>query len=269
MKGEGLLTMPRPLKPRVLLWADLSYADMEEVEAAQTTEELQRALGRALALQLSRPSDSILADMYLYAVLFCRERQFNREQTSVLVSIVRALHLANTETPLNNMEYCFNYFTELVLCHCVRRPPFSIDLFSPEQATQITEYLVNTYFRHYALYKYTFTPQVRLDLSLTYCGMPEAEAVDSDSLEPGPGTDEEKETATEVLESTAHDEEIKDTEVDHTGPTPWAELSQIVQRELSSEVRRVQTVLEQQLRESTQRLDSRLSSVETRRDKKK
>ncbi|XP_015201683.2 cilia- and flagella-associated protein 119 isoform X2 [Lepisosteus oculatus] len=230
MKGEGLLTMPRPLKPRVLLWADLSYADMEEVEAAQTTEELQRALGRALALQLSRPSDSILADMYLYAVLFCRERQFNREQTSVLVSIVRALHLANTETPLNNMEYCFNYFTELVLCHCVR---------------------------------------VRLDLSLTYCGMPEAEAVDSDSLEPGPGTDEEKETATEVLESTAHDEEIKDTEVDHTGPTPWAELSQIVQRELSSEVRRVQTVLEQQLRESTQRLDSRLSSVETRRDKKK
>uniref|UniRef100_W5M6B0 Cilia and flagella associated protein 119 n=1 Tax=Lepisosteus oculatus TaxID=7918 RepID=W5M6B0_LEPOC len=253
---------PRPLKPRVLLWADLSYADMEEVEAAQTTEELQRALGRALALQLSRPSDSILADMYLYAVLFCRERQFNREQTSVLVSIVRALHLANTGTPLNNMEYCFNYFTELVLCHCVRRPPFSIDLFSPEQATQITEYLVNTYFRHYALYKYTFTPQVRLDLSLTYCGMPGL------TLR-WPGTDEEKETATEVLESTAHDEEIKDTEVDHTGPTPWAELSQIVQRELSSEVRRVQTVLEQQLRESTQRLDSRLSSVETRRDKKK
>lgn len=41
-----------------------------------------------------------------------------------------------------------------------QRPPFSIDLFSQEQLALISDYVVNTYFRHFKLYKYAFTPQV-------------------------------------------------------------------------------------------------------------
>jgi len=44
---------------------------------------------------------------------------------------------------------------------------------SAEQGKQITEYIINTYFRHYKLYKYVFTPNVTLDLAFTYPGIPE------------------------------------------------------------------------------------------------
>ncbi|CAJ0936353.1 unnamed protein product [Ranitomeya imitator] len=40
------------------------------------------------------------------------------------------------------------------------RPPFSIGLFSPQQLLHMSDYFVNTYFRHFKLYKYVFTPQI-------------------------------------------------------------------------------------------------------------
>ena len=42
-----------------------------------------------------------------------------------------------------------------------QRPPFSINLFKEEQLLALADYVVNTYFRHFKLYKYVFTPQVR------------------------------------------------------------------------------------------------------------
>ncbi|TNN42014.1 Coiled-coil domain-containing protein 189 [Liparis tanakae] len=65
------------------------------------------------------------------------------------------------------------------------RPPFSIDLFSSEEAACILKYIHNRYLRHYKLYKYIFTPQVKLDLSLTYCGTPaQDEAPMEDASDP-------------------------------------------------------------------------------------
>ncbi|XP_061088452.1 coiled-coil domain-containing protein 189 isoform X2 [Conger conger] len=65
------------------------------------------------------------------------------------------------------MDQCFTYCRELLLCHS-SMPPFRVDLFNSEQMTQILSYLVNTYFRHFSLYKYIFTAQVQLTLSLSH-----------------------------------------------------------------------------------------------------
>ena len=43
---------------------------------------------------------------------------------------------------------------------CAQRPPFSIDLFGADDVRKIVEYVINTYFRHYKLYKFAFTPRV-------------------------------------------------------------------------------------------------------------
>jgi len=43
----------------------------------------------------------------------------------------------------------------------MQRPPFSIDLFGANEVRKIVEYVINTYFRHFKLYKYAFTPSVR------------------------------------------------------------------------------------------------------------
>ena len=41
-----------------------------------------------------------------------------------------------------------------------QRPPHSIELFAPDQVRLVTEYTVNSYFRHFKMYKYAFTPLV-------------------------------------------------------------------------------------------------------------
>uniref|UniRef100_A0A3P8S8S4 Cilia and flagella associated protein 119 n=1 Tax=Amphiprion percula TaxID=161767 RepID=A0A3P8S8S4_AMPPE len=114
-----------------------------------------------LALDLPEPKRGVLLELYVQTVLFCREHSFKKEQTSALLSIMKSIHEANIETPLLNFEQCLKYCKELLLCHSVRRPPFSINIFSSTEANCILEYIHNNYMRHYKLYKYIFTPQVR------------------------------------------------------------------------------------------------------------
>ncbi|KAF0025297.1 hypothetical protein F2P81_022178 [Scophthalmus maximus] len=144
-----------------------------------------RRLYRVFGVDLAEPKRGVLLELYVQTVLFCRERSFKKEQTSALLSIVKSIHEANIETPLDNIEQCFEYCKELILCHSVRRPPFSIDLFNSEEANCIFKYIHNSYMRHYKLYKYIFTPQVKLDLTLTYSRIPDHE----DSSAPGPTAD--------------------------------------------------------------------------------
>uniref|UniRef100_A0A673LQI8 Si:ch73-81k8.2 n=1 Tax=Sinocyclocheilus rhinocerous TaxID=307959 RepID=A0A673LQI8_9TELE len=141
-----------------------------------------RILCRALlASDAAQPKRRVLLELYTNLVLFCKEQHFNREQTSVLISIIKTVHQFNTETPLNNTDHCMTYCSELLLCHSVRRPPFSTDLFSSEQVTQILFYFINTYMRHYFLYKCIFTPEVQLDISLSYIGILENTNVEETS----------------------------------------------------------------------------------------
>ncbi|XP_073346290.1 cilia- and flagella-associated protein 119 [Pagrus major] len=169
------IKVPQAQKAKVMLWTDVSYHDMEEIDKTQSIPDLESVLCSVFGVDLSEPKRGVLLELYVQAVLFCRERSFKKEQTSAILSIIKSVHEANVETPLNNIEQCFKYCKELLLCHSVRRPPFSINLFSSEEVTGILNYLFNSYMRHYKLYKYIFTPQVKLDLSLTYSGNPNQE----------------------------------------------------------------------------------------------
>ncbi|XP_052266000.1 cilia- and flagella-associated protein 119-like isoform X3 [Dreissena polymorpha] len=124
----------------------------------------------------------IVMDLYYYTLQFAREHKFTKEQTSAFFSIVKKTHEVCTETPFGNLDQTFSYFKELVLCHAVNRPPHSIELFSADQVRLVSEYVVNTYFRHFKMYKYAFTPLVRLDLSINYVGMPPTPPPTEDEL---------------------------------------------------------------------------------------
>uniref|UniRef100_A0A674J391 Cilia and flagella associated protein 119 n=1 Tax=Terrapene triunguis TaxID=2587831 RepID=A0A674J391_9SAUR len=165
----GRAPLPAPLYSHVL-----EGAPGETSHPCSQWPPLRRVLAELFQLQGwdSDPRAAILLDLYFYTVQFSREHSFTREQSSVFFAIVKDTHEACVETPLPNVEECYRYFTELLFCHAVRRPPFSIDLFSQEQLALMSDYVVNTYFRHFKLYKYAFTPQVRLDISLSYVGIP-------------------------------------------------------------------------------------------------
>ncbi|XP_067562232.1 cilia- and flagella-associated protein 119 isoform X2 [Pseudorca crassidens] len=170
---------PPPLpQPRICIWV------------------LAELLGLGSPAQSLR--DAITLDLFSHALIFCRQQGFSLEQTSTACALLQDLHKACIATPLGNVEECYRYFTSVLFCHGIRRPPFSINLFKEEQLLALADYVVNTYFRHFKLYKYVFTPQVlghglqeatphlpafpqcrhlppsfqvRLDLSLTYMGL--------------------------------------------------------------------------------------------------
>ncbi|XP_038591738.1 coiled-coil domain-containing protein 189 isoform X3 [Micropterus salmoides] len=167
------IKVPHALKAKVMLWTDVSYHDMEEINKMQSIPDLESALCSVFGVDLPEPKREVLLEVYVQTVRFCRARSFKMEQTSALLSIIKSIHEANIETPLINIEQCLEYCKELLLCHSVRRPPFTINLFSSEEVNCIFKYIYNSYARHYKLYKYIFTPQVKLDLSLTYSGIPD------------------------------------------------------------------------------------------------
>ncbi|XP_069840862.1 cilia- and flagella-associated protein 119 isoform X2 [Dendropsophus ebraccatus] len=162
---------------KVSLWRDLTVSDLERLEHSQSSEDICRALCDWLdgSSDWADPRSSALLDLYYYAVRFCRDCGFTREQTSCVLSIVKETHVACVGSPLSNVAQCYHHLQEMLLCHAVHRPPFSSTIFSPQQLLQVTHYVVETYFRHFKLYKYVFTPQVHLDLSVTYSGIAETE----------------------------------------------------------------------------------------------
>ncbi|CAB1451338.1 unnamed protein product [Pleuronectes platessa] len=197
------IKVPQTLKAKVMLWTDASFHDMEVIDNTQSRPDLERVVGSVFGVDLAEPKRGVLLELYVQTVIFCRKFSFNMEQTSALLSIIKSIHEANIETPLNNLEQCFDYCKELLLCHSVRRPPFSINLFSPKEADFILNYIYNSYMRHYKLYKYIFTPQVKLDLSLTYVGIPDEDSFAAEGAEDAPM----KEDSTDTQDTSLTEEE--------------------------------------------------------------
>uniref|UniRef100_A0A8D0H233 Cilia and flagella associated protein 119 n=1 Tax=Sphenodon punctatus TaxID=8508 RepID=A0A8D0H233_SPHPU len=254
--GGPELQLPQPQhhEARICMWKYLDVHSMDLIEKVHTTEQLKSILADLFHLQAwdSDPRAAILLDLYFYTVQFSREQAFSREQTSAFFSIVKDTHEACVETPLPNVEECYGYFTELVFCHSIQRPPFSIDLFTQEQLAVITDYVVNTYFRHFKLYKYAFTPQVRLDVSLAYVGMPEAEPT-VEEVEEGAAA------STEAEPAPSH-EEVAETIAPVESPT--APLRVFMAAQLNREVSALRQSLEEKLRATEEELGARLSQLE-------
>lgn len=169
----------------------------------------------------------------------------------------RHISLSLPATPLGNVEECYRSFTSVLFCHGVRRPPFSIDLFEEEQLLALADYVVNTYFRHFKLYKYVFTPQVRLDLSLTYLGLQAPQLLPEETEREG-AEEAEKQAVTQ-------EEEGPETAVT---PEPEPEPSQVsilgayIKRQLNKELGQLQQLVEEWLKASEQRLNSKLTALE-------
>lgn len=167
--------MSRPFQARICTWADLSLADVEPLlHACSETETLHKALSEILGLDgdLSSNKQALIElDLYTYAVFFARKKSFTADQVSAFFTILKSVHLMCISTPFDNLQETFQYFKELLLRHSINRPPYSTALFTIVQVRDITEYMLNTYFKHFKLYKYAFTKRVQMNLKLSYTGV--------------------------------------------------------------------------------------------------
>ncbi|XP_028741421.1 coiled-coil domain-containing protein 189 [Peromyscus leucopus] len=252
--GANLFPPPLP-QPRICMWKYLDIHSMHRLEKAATVEEMREVLAELLELGCPEQSlrDAIILDLFSHVLIFCRQQGFSLEQTSAACALLQDLHKACVATPLGNVEECYRYFTSSLFCHGVRRPPFSIDLFKEEQLLALADYVVNTYFRHFKLYKYVFTPQVRLDLSLTYMGLQLPKS--------WPEEREDGEAAGEQGASPPEEEPETVTQPEQQ-PSEVCILQTYIKTQLSKELRQLQQLVEERLKESEERMSSKLAALE-------
>ncbi|XP_066131806.1 cilia- and flagella-associated protein 119 isoform X2 [Saccopteryx bilineata] len=250
---------PPPLpQPRICMWKYLDIHSMHRLEKTTNVEEMREVLAQLLGLGWPEPSlrDAITLDLFSHALIFCREQGFSLEQTSTACALLQDLHKACIATPLGNVEECYRYFTSVLFCHGVRRPPFSINLFEEEQLLALADYVVNTYFRHFKLYKYVFTPQVRLDLSLTYKGLQAPTLWPEDETEKE-GGEEAEEQAVALLQ------EKPETVVEpQQEPSQTSVLRDYIKIQLNKKLGQLQELVEERFKASEERLSGKLTALE-------
>ncbi|XP_010360530.1 coiled-coil domain-containing protein 189 [Rhinopithecus roxellana] len=255
--GANLFPPPLP-RPQICMWKYLDIHSMHQLEKTTSAEEMRQVLAELLELGCPEQSlrDAITLDLFCHALIFCRQQGFSLEQTSAACALLQDLHKACIATPLGNVEECYRYFTSVLFCHGVRRPPFSIDLFKEEQLLALEDYVVNTYFRHFKLYKYVFTPQVRLDLSLTYMGLQPPKL--------WPESEMEKEESKEVEEQavTPQEEELETVAPPEPEPSHVHILRAYIKTQVNKELEELQQLVEEQLKASEERLSSKLTVIE-------
>lgn len=261
---------PRDHKAKIVLWSDLTVSDLDVVDEVQAPDHVKQTLANIFKVEDYKDNlkNGILVDLFYYCIQFSRDNSFSKEQTSAFFSIVKKTHEVCVETPFGNVENCFRYFKELVLCHAVKRPPYSIDLFSPDEVRKITEYVINTYFRHFKMYKYVFTPLVRLDLSMNYIGMPPtppaSEVDEADQAADGELTERSNKDGEQGADGETGSEAQGDGElVEKSGESAAAsELRQLIKQHLSEEIKKLKISMEDQIKESEDSISKKLDAAE-------
>ena len=259
---------PQPRKAKLCVWADLNVYNTDRVIKCLTTSETRTLLQEIFGISDS-PRDDVLMDLYMHAITFAKLNNFTKEQTSTYFSILKQTHEVCVSTPFGNVEDCFSFFRELVLTHAVHRPPWSLEIFSPEQVETITAHVINTYFRHYKLYKYTFTPKVKLDISLQYEGLPPspvpevvlepeidtivvATPEECDAKSASPDMQQEAPAEVDVAEKQEEDEVTN-------------ELESVVRKAVSAQLKQMQVAVDKQLEDTDKVINEKIQTLETGR----
>ncbi|KAL6763783.1 central apparatus associated protein C1a-34 [Haematococcus lacustris] len=150
-----------------LVWADLSE---EQIELLRNAPYIKNELSaRDIVAKLSGlheevPREAITLDLYMHTLQYGQERQFKHDKLSGLFSIMKEVHRRSTEGRMP-VDRSFAVFKQLMLQHSVQRPPYSISLFSMPEYKAVLEWGLDTYYRYYKLYMYTYTDRVVMNVS--------------------------------------------------------------------------------------------------------
>jgi len=249
------------LTPSVCIWKDLDLADATQISLFETPHDIKSFLQKKFNLQIKDGDikEKIILDLYYHLIVFAKENNFNEEQTSAFFSIVKRTHNKSIETPYGNMEESFQFFKDMVTCHSVKRPPFYIHLFNIQQTKHITEYVLNTYFKHFKLYKYAFTPKVMMDVSISYQGLkPEEESV-ADVPEIDDIVDGENEKVDADI--TEGDEKaLEENDSDDDDPA-MKELKKIIRATLDEQINKLKLNIDQKMKLNEESLLKKVSTV--------
>ncbi|GFO26133.1 coiled-coil domain-containing protein c16orf93 homolog [Plakobranchus ocellatus] len=256
------INQPKSHKAKVVVWADLTVDAVDRINESLNADHIKQVLADIFELDNYKDNlkTGIKMDLYFYSLQFAREQNFSPEKISAFFSIIKKVFEVCIETPYGNLDHTFQYFKDLLLCHSVNRPPYSIELFSPHEVRKISEYTINTFFRHFKMYKYAFTPMIRLDLAINYIGMPPSP----------PPSESELKTDLTGDDDAAGDDADKAEEIDEERLAAREELKSMVKDFLSTESKKIEGNVEQHIKSAVATLNTQIDTMlETVPDKGK
>merc|ERR1712118_29667 len=107
----------------------------------------------------------ILKEFHFHNYSFCKTQGFTAEKTSTFLSIMKVMFEEVCLIKLQ-MDDAFNFFKGWLLKHSVQRPPFSVGVFTFEDVKATTEFVHNTFFRHYKLWMYAYVTHRDVELRI-------------------------------------------------------------------------------------------------------
>jgi len=149
----------------ILEWVVLSEEDTKMLLSKTHVQECKLEFGKVLDLKHGLGlEDPASLDLYFKAFLFARQRDYSPRRISTLLSILCKVHEESMEDSWTK-EWSFQYFTKLLVQHCVQRPPFSVGVFTPSQAEKIVEWITRVYYTQYKIYQGVSGPCIELTLT--------------------------------------------------------------------------------------------------------
>ena len=146
---------------------DFSVLSEKQVEALERTSDAESV--RALLIEYFKIGESysnsrkveIAADFHFYNYAFCKESAFSALKTSTFLTLMCKLMLDDVAiiSRHHTVKDSYDTFQSLILRHSVERPPKSVGVFSKKDVSRIHDFVVNSYFRHFLLYKFVFGVQ--------------------------------------------------------------------------------------------------------------
>ncbi|UPR02499.1 hypothetical protein HOP50_10g58250 [Chloropicon primus] len=101
---------------------------------------------------------SILLDFYSFLVNFSRQNNFTVEKASCFLNVAKRVHDSSVDQVLT-VENSLSLLKDLLLKHSVHRPPYSVGVFTLKELQLITEYMIETYYKHYNLYQFVYVKE--------------------------------------------------------------------------------------------------------------
>ena len=150
-----------------MLWKSLPEAELKALAAETRPDEVKSLLRKYIGVKAddTEKQNEVIFDFHFFNLAFARDLGFTPNKVSTFISIMIDALDRDRSDGLRTMEGSFLDFKKALLAHSVERPPASAGIFDEADVTKIVDYVTNSYYRHFRLYKYVLAKKPRLVLT--------------------------------------------------------------------------------------------------------
>ena len=228
----------------------------QQTEEIVSSDNKRQAIRKTMKLSESNEKDEILLDFYENVTNFCVSNDFTLEKLSCLLGILSKI-VQNSLTNSIPLSTSQENFKSLLTKHSIQRPPFSIQVFSPQELKSISNFIENTFFKNYFLYSYGFTQSKDIVITTeklscstfpVFSSLNEGNEINAETIQ------ELKDYLPRVPTPKESKQELNDKEIEH----PVEEQMDPGQVLLNSEIKNIKSIIEERVKKQDEEIFSKI-----------